>query len=64
LYVGVRTGAVLFLFEKRLENFRQLEEVMKKRIAGGVAEWADMLATKAERLGAEIDLLREQARTD
>lgn len=50
------------VFEKRLENLRQLEEVMKKRIAAGQAGLADMLLTKAERLRAEIDLLREQAR--
>ena len=52
------------VFEKRLENCRELEEVMKRRIAGGVAGWADMLLTKAERLRAEIDLLRERERKD
>ena len=52
------------VFEKRLENFRELEEVMKRGVDSGVAEFDDMLLTKAERLRAEIDLLKEQARED
>ena len=52
------------VFEKRLENFRELEEVMKRGVDSGVAGLDDMLLTKAERLRAEIDLLKEQARED
>ena len=52
------------IYEKRVQNSRDLEAEMKERVSRGLGTMEGMLRAKAARLEAEIDLLREQAAAD
>jgi len=48
--------------QKQIDNLRELEHVVEHRVQAGIVSEVDVLEIKAERLKAEIDLLREQGR--
>ena len=50
----------LTLYQKRLDNMRALEDMVKKRYEAGQITLDSTLSARAARLQAEIDLLREQ----
>lgn len=52
----------LAIHEKQVKVFRNLEEMVKVRVQAGQAGQEEILAAKAARLKAEIDLVREQAK--
>ena len=50
--------------EKRVKNLRELENAVKQQHSAGICTIEKVLAIKADRIRAEVELLREQVPTD
>jgi hypothetical protein len=57
---GSRSERIRIL-EARMQSFRELEKAVEQQHGAGRSSTSQLLATKAERLAAELALLREQA---